>query len=66
MKTVFFDEDFKIASLCKCCSHCVAIAHKDDIIAVRDTKDTTKHTLQFTKEEWQVFIAGVKRGEFDF
>lgn len=62
----FHDEEFKKSSLCHHCKHCVAVAHKDGIIAVRDTKDFNKATLQFTKEEWQVFVAGVKNGEFDF
>jgi Domain of unknown function (DUF397) len=66
MKTQFDDEDFNKASLCRTCAHCVAVAHKGDVIALRDTKDRKKLTLQFNREEWQTFIAGVKRGEFDF
>lgn len=66
MKHQFNDDDFQKASFCTHCSQCVTVAHKNDIIAVRDTKDASKMTLQFTKDEWQAFIAGVKKGEFDF
>jgi hypothetical protein len=66
MKKEFLDHDFKTTSLCSKCSSCVAVAHKDGTIAVRDTKDASKNTLQFTSDEWQAFIAGVKNGEFDF
>lgn len=44
---------------------CVAVAIKGDTIAVRDTKDASKTTLQFTAEEWDAFVLGVKNGEFD-
>ena len=44
---------------------CVAVAIKGNTVAVRDTKDATKNTLQFTSEEWDAFVSGVKNGEFD-
>jgi hypothetical protein len=44
---------------------CVAVAIKGDTIGVRDSKDAGKTTLQFTKAEWEAFVAGVKNGEFD-
>ncbi len=62
----FEDKDFSTSSLCSHCSKCVTVAHRDGIIAIRDTKDSSKMTLNFTKDEWQLFIAGVKNGEFDF
>lgn len=62
----FKDEEFHVSSVCSHCSHCVAVAHKEGVIAIRDTKDPTKQTLQFSQEEWQGFIAGVKKGDFDF
>jgi Domain of unknown function (DUF397) len=34
-------------------------------VCVRDTKDETRTTLRFTRDEWVAFIAGVKDGEFD-
>jgi hypothetical protein len=63
---MFQDDDFNTSSFCSHCGHCVAVAYKDDVIAVRDTKDVNKMSLQFTQEEWRLFIAGVKNGEFDF
>jgi len=68
MKIHFTDEDFFISSACpsgnpKCC---VEVAHKNNLVAVRDTKDISKTMLTFTREEWQTFITGVKKGEFDF
>ncbi|MBA2653817.1 MAG: DUF397 domain-containing protein [Gammaproteobacteria bacterium] len=66
MEINFNDADFKKSTMCTSCSHCVEVANKNDMIAVRDTKDPSQMPLQFNKEEWQAFVAGVKRGEFDF
>jgi hypothetical protein len=62
----FLDSDFKSATACARCSHCVAVAYKDGTIGVRDTKDSTQSTLMFTKAEWEIFVDAVKRGEFDY
>lgn len=35
------------------------------IVLVRDSKDRSGPVLDFTDAEWQAFIEGVKRGEFD-
>ena len=45
-------------------NHCVAIAKKEGIIAVRDTNDYTNTTLIFNEVEWAAFIKGVNAGEF--
>lgn len=66
MRNQFDDGEFKTASACATCKTCVAVAHRDDSIGIRDTKDPRKVTLQFNKAEWDAFVAGVKRGEFDF
>lgn len=66
MNRNFLDEDFKKSSVCSHCSHCVVVAQKEGTIAVRDTKDLSKQTLLFSKDEWQAFVDGVKRGEFDY
>lgn len=63
-KMNFDDYQFKKAQACQHCSHCVEVAIKDDVV-VRNNKNP-QITLTFTREEWQVFIAGVKNGEFDF
>jgi Domain of unknown function (DUF397) len=65
MAMVFNDEDFKTSSLCVQCRTCVAVAVNIDGVGIRDTKDPTKTTLNFTREEWQLFVEGAKRGEFD-
>jgi hypothetical protein len=65
MSMVFNDEDFKTSSLCVHCNTCVAVAVNIDGVGIRDTKDPTKTTLNFTREEWQLFVEGAKRGEFD-
>lgn len=66
MSIKFQDEEFKSATACAHCAHCVTVAHKDGVIAVRDSKDAAKNTLNFNHDEWQAFVAGVKNGEFDF
>jgi hypothetical protein len=40
---------------------CVEVAHGDDQIAVRDSKDPTGPMLLFTAREWRAFLDG----EFD-
>jgi Domain of unknown function (DUF397) len=32
---------------------------------VRDSKDRSGPVLQFTRREWEAFLAGVRHGEFD-
>ncbi|MDI6103494.1 DUF397 domain-containing protein [Actinoplanes sp. NEAU-A12] len=45
---------------------CVEVAgNLPGIVAIRDTKDPGGATLVFTREEWGVFLAGVRAGEFD-
>lgn len=46
--------------------NCVEVARNlPDIVAVRDSKDRSGPALIFTPDEWTVFLAGVKDGEFD-
>jgi hypothetical protein len=44
---------------------CVEVAHGDDLVAVRDSKDPSGPVLLFTPKEWRAFLAGVRDGEFD-
>lgn len=44
---------------------CVEVAMDEDRIAVRDSKDPDGGILVFNRREWNAFIEGVKRGEFD-
>ncbi|QQG37798.1 MAG: DUF397 domain-containing protein [Candidatus Kaiserbacteria bacterium] len=45
--------------------HCVAVKIDGDMVQVRDTKDPSKATLNYTRAEWAGFVRGVKVGEFD-
>jgi hypothetical protein len=55
------------SSRCKADSPmCVEVADLDQaLIVVRDSEDPNGPSLLFTRDEWQAFIEGVKRGEFD-
>jgi hypothetical protein len=44
---------------------CVEVSIQPDAIGVRDSKNRKGPVLAFTEHEWDVFIAGVKNGEFD-
>jgi hypothetical protein len=54
------------SSLCKADPDlCVEVYGLDcEYVAVRDSKTPTK-VITFTREEWRVFIEGVKRRDFD-
>ena len=45
--------------------NCVAVKMEGSTVQIRDTKDNKDTTLSFTTDEWQAFIQGVKKGEFD-
>jgi hypothetical protein len=58
--------DFQVSSYCSY-GNCVEVGRSaDGVVLVRDTKDRAQQALAFTDEEWAVFVAGVKAGEFDF
>lgn len=44
---------------------CVAVKRGASGVHVRDTKDPSDKTLSFSRKEWDVFVKGVKDGEFD-
>ncbi|MFC5815130.1 DUF397 domain-containing protein [Nonomuraea harbinensis] len=45
---------------------CVEVAtNLPGVVAVRDSKNPTGPALVFTPGEWNVFLNGAKRGEFD-
>jgi hypothetical protein len=47
-------------------SACVQVAHLEGgMVALRDSKDTSKPAHVFDVDEWSAFISGVKAGEFD-
>jgi len=45
--------------------NCVEQRRTGDLIEVRDTKDRTGPTLQFTPAEFAAWLHGAKAGEFD-
>ena len=59
------DDEFKQYGWCGNRRKCVSVAITKQGVAVRDTKDETKHTLFFTKAEWKAFTKGVKDGQFN-
>jgi len=47
-------------------SACVQVAHlPGGMVALRDSKDTSKPPHIFHSEEWAAFLTGAKAGEFD-
>jgi len=59
-------EDFRVSSWSKNNPKtCVAVAIKDAGIAVRNSNDSSRKTVFFSRDEWSAFIAGAKAGEFD-
>ena len=44
---------------------CVEVAFVEGRVAVRDSKDRAGPVLEFTRTEWEAFLTGVARGEFD-
>jgi hypothetical protein len=44
----------------------VEVAHlAEGAVAVRDSKDTGKTPHVFNRHEWECFLIGAKKGEFD-
>lgn len=46
-------------------SACVEVAAINGMIAVRDSKHPRRRPMLYTKLEWDAFLDGVKKGEFD-
>lgn len=64
--TKFDDGEFKTSSCTRRITHqCVTVAIRPDVVAVRHTRDPEKMTLEYTHGEWDAFLDGVKKGEFD-
>jgi hypothetical protein len=54
---------FKTSSFCNW-GECVEVSVSEHGVLMRDSKDP-EHVLEFTPEEWDAFLKGVKAGEFD-
>jgi hypothetical protein len=44
---------------------CVEARRYDGLVEVRNSKSREAGTVRFTTEEWDSFLYGAKRGEFD-
>jgi Domain of unknown function (DUF397) len=44
---------------------CVEARRHESVIEVRNSKNRAAGTVRFTIEEWDSFLFGAKRGEFD-
>jgi Domain of unknown function (DUF397) len=44
---------------------CLEFAANGDSVLIRDSKDRRGPVLSFSPPEWQHFVSGVRRGEFD-
>jgi hypothetical protein len=51
-------------SSCDSANSCFEVKMLGATVLVRSSSDPT-HSLGFTEDEWNVFIAAVKSGEFD-
>ena len=64
--TKFDDSEFQTSSSTRRITRqCVMVAIRPDVVAVRHTRDPAKTTFEYTRGEWEAFIDGVKKGEFD-
>ena len=44
---------------------CIEVAFFGDGVAIRDSKDRSGPMLTFSPTEWEAFLAGVRRGDFN-
>jgi hypothetical protein len=44
---------------------CVEVAAGEELVAVRDSKDTAGAVLSFDAATWRAFVADIKIGTFD-
>lgn len=56
---------FKKSSLSMGNGNCVEVAQVSGRYVMRDSKDQAGPTLQFAPDEWNAFIGGVLKGDFD-
>ena len=59
------NHDFKKSTFCgNCCCGCVGVAIEADAVYVTNTTAPGPVT-KFSHDEWKIFVAGVKHGDFD-
>jgi len=54
---------FRRSSVCES-TNCVEVFLSEEVVLVRNSTKPG-HKVEFTKEEWDVFVKGVKNNEFD-
>ncbi len=59
-------EGFSTSKQCPLGRGCVAVSMKGDHILIGDTKNPNQTPLKFDMDEWNVFVTGVKNGDFDY
>lgn len=64
LDTTDVDGGWRRSSLCANAG-CVEVSSGTGAIRVRDSKRSDSPILTFDTDEWRVFVAGVKNGEFD-
>jgi uncharacterized protein DUF397 len=58
--------DWRKSSISNANGSCVEVAGlSGSLISVRDSKDVKGPILRFTAAEWDAFLGGVRKGEFD-
>ncbi len=45
--------------------NCITVARRADMIMIADSKNPAGPVLSYTLQEWDAFLDGAKRGEFD-
>jgi hypothetical protein len=61
---LFDDADWRKSRRCAN-GACVEVALREDLVALRDSKDRLGPILVFSRSEWEAFTGGVQSGEFD-
>lgn len=56
---------FRKSSFSPDAGSCVEVGMHEELIYVRDSKDTDGPVLVFNQVEWEAFLKGMKAGEFD-
>lgn len=45
--------------------NCIKVMRRDNVIMIADSKNPAGPVLSYTLQEWDAFLDGAKRGEFD-
>jgi predicted secreted Zn-dependent protease len=56
--------DWRVSRTCES-GACVKVARKGELVLIGNTNDPEDRASEFTKDEWEEFLAGAKKGDFD-